>query len=1410
MVSYGDTSKMRLDVNALEQRAVYSTVSSDGTGGKEGTIDSPARLQLLKDAVRSGNVKHFLACLNRYKGMVLKASEKDGSTVLHTAVEEENEEMCLLILRKRAFPSTQKDNGDTPLHLACERGNFNVAMLLIRYGASLVVPNNDGKTPADVARCNRHTALCTEIEMLIMNRKCGSGVRLDQTSEGVHSIFEPSSPVPSPFHPGKPDRSSPTSATANPTEGPIPTYPMTSTPLKPGVQLPTSADITSGVSDPSESPSQIINQALGLDGLPAQLTPESAPRPAVQAHGPSRVNDEYLRLADAMNKAEIDAIRSAKEQARLEREATDAKREVEELKDTITRLDEALQHSESEKNGLREAETRLFADIQKLTDASSEAEQRVRDQTAKYDNLVAKHEALHARLRAEAKSHTTALQDTVNKSSASLSDLHEKLTRTSRELAEARDALLKAEARLDTDERIVRDKDATIASLQRTLAEHATDEALREELAAAEAALQEARSALTEREAAFVRLERKLADAKEGQGNPPASAGSGGDDKLVALISDLQSRYTTASSELSAVESQKDVLAGQLQELEHRFDATSAKLRETEAQHAALLSSLAEPASGDLRHRVRELEGKNASLEGEVADAKKQQSSALGRLESTEHARSALRRELSGLMASPGFDSPGSFPTNGTQHEDLEAKLLEEAQRSADLASRLAKAERDITELEAMRSTQEQRSETRTGVEAKLLEEAQRSADLASRLAKAERDIAELEAVRSTQEQHSETRLRDVDTGVERMTARLVEVEDSLRAATRQKSELEARLGRAAAELSAARAAADKNAAASATLLAAAEQRGSAAEADLSFARDALRAADARLADALAGAASAPKPPGADPWQAEASLHAALAKLADSLREADALRGSVADERRRGDLAVAARDASELRCAALEKSLEALGVKLARLEVHEAAVAEATGAMSETEAALLAAEKKAHALADERASLKAGAAEGARREIQLREKLAEAAEAGRRAAGETDALRAVIERQEQARAELLRARAADRESRAAASAAAGSAARAALLDAELSERRAIDSLVDHSVQLLAALSASEAIAATKIEATRLADEKRTLQKNVAALGAQLDASGNREAALRLQLDAADVESAKRLEGQLADAHSLIEELKAQMMATESAAAGSDSEKRTPPGGSFKGSSASTVGHEATPGSGPRGSPLGLSGHGQLQQDERSGEETEVFLSGIGGCTRIATPDYPLMGGRKIPTIFVPDIDDSTGKVLGKRPLSTQTNPRLFYQEQCVITGTKINQAFLDSLPSDPAALRHVDIAHNYIGKKGTRAVLDVVRLCERVSSLDFSDNKIENGVITWLVDVARDHPALVSINLDSNLIAKSGGAALLQLLHDKPAITHLSIDKNPLLMNPMIRRIEQKVEVNRLRVAVPQ
>ncbi|KAJ9465158.1 hypothetical protein DIPPA_09001 [Diplonema papillatum] len=1365
MVSYGDTSKMRLDVNALEQRAVYSTVSSDGTGGKEGTIDSPARLQLLKDAVRSGNVKHFLACLNRYKGMVLKASEKDGSTVLHTAVEEENEEMCLLILRKRAFPSTQKDNGDTPLHLACERGNFNVAMLLIRYGASLVVPNNDGKTPADVARCNRHTALCTEIEMLIMNRKCGSGVRLDQTSEGVHSIFEPSSPVPSPFHPGKPDRSSPTSATANPTEGPIPTYPMTSTPLKPGVQLPTSADITSGVSDPSESPSQIINQALGLDGLPAQLTPESAPRPAVQAHGPSRVNDEYLRLADAMNKAEIDAIRSAKEQARLEREATDAKREVEELKDTITRLDEALQHSESEKNGLREAETRLFADIQKLTDASSEAEQRVRDQTAKYDNLVAKHEALHARLRAEAKSHTTALQDTVNKSSASLSDLHEKLTRTSRELAEARDALLKAEARLDTDERIVRDKDATIASLQRTLAEHATDEALREELAAAEAALQEARSALTEREAAFVRLERKLADAKEGQGNPPASAGSGGDDKLVALISDLQSRYTTASSELSAVESQKDVLAGQLQELEHRFDATSAKLRETEAQHAALLSSLAEPASGDLRHRVRELEGKNASLEGEVADAKKQQSSALGRLESTEHARSALRRELSGLMASPGFDSPGSFPTNGTQHEDLEAKLLEEAQRSADLASRLAKAERDI---------------------------------------------AELEAVRSTQEQHSETRLRDVDTGVERMTARLVEVEDSLRAATRQKSELEARLGRAAAELSAARAAADKNAAASATLLAAAEQRGSAAEADLSFARDALRAADARLADALAGAASAPKPPGADPWQAEASLHAALAKLADSLREADALRGSVADERRRGDLAVAARDASELRCAALEKSLEALGVKLARLEVHEAAVAEATGAMSETEAALLAAEKKAHALADERASLKAGAAEGARREIQLREKLAEAAEAGRRAAGETDALRAVIERQEQARAELLRARAADRESRAAASAAAGSAARAALLDAELSERRAIDSLVDHSVQLLAALSASEAIAATKIEATRLADEKRTLQKNVAALGAQLDASGNREAALRLQLDAADVESAKRLEGQLADAHSLIEELKAQMMATESAAAGSDSEKRTPPGGSFKGSSASTVGHEATPGSGPRGSPLGLSGHGQLQQDERSGEETEVFLSGIGGCTRIATPDYPLMGGRKIPTIFVPDIDDSTGKVLGKRPLSTQTNPRLFYQEQCVITGTKINQAFLDSLPSDPAALRHVDIAHNYIGKKGTRAVLDVVRLCERVSSLDFSDNKIENGVITWLVDVARDHPALVSINLDSNLIAKSGGAALLQLLHDKPAITHLSIDKNPLLMNPMIRRIEQKVEVNRLRVAVPQ
>ena len=170
--------------------------------------------------------------------------------------------------------------------------------------------------------------------------------------------------------------------------------------------------------------------------------------------------------------------------------------------------------------------------------------------------------------------------------------------------------------------------------------------------------------------------------------------------------------------------------------------------------------------------------------------------------------------------------------------------------------------------------------------------------------------------------------------------------------------------------------------------------------------------------------------------------------------------------------------------------------------------------------------------------------------------------------------------------------------------------------------------------------------------------------------------------------------------------------------------------------------------------------------------------------------------------KNIQTRLVADVDPTTGKRMGLREVSTQEDPRLFYMEQCVLTGAKVNNSFLASLPTDAAEVRSIGIAHNYIGKKGLRAVLDVLDLCRNVESLDLSDNKLENTPVMWLVDIARRHPSLSRINLDTNLVAKHGGAALLALLQERPQITHLTIASNPLLMMPMMRRIIAQVEQN--------
>eukprot|EP01062_Namystynia_karyoxenos_P055663 TRINITY_DN4669_c0_g3_i1.p1 TRINITY_DN4669_c0_g3~~TRINITY_DN4669_c0_g3_i1.p1 ORF type:complete len:1972 (+),score=534.70 TRINITY_DN4669_c0_g3_i1:57-5972(+) len=169
-----------------------------------------------------------------------------------------------------------------------------------------------------------------------------------------------------------------------------------------------------------------------------------------------------------------------------------------------------------------------------------------------------------------------------------------------------------------------------------------------------------------------------------------------------------------------------------------------------------------------------------------------------------------------------------------------------------------------------------------------------------------------------------------------------------------------------------------------------------------------------------------------------------------------------------------------------------------------------------------------------------------------------------------------------------------------------------------------------------------------------------------------------------------------------------------------------------------------------------------------------------------------------------PTIRVPSWGPVTGEERGTRAISASTVPRVFYEQQCQLAGTRPDAVFAETLPPTAEQLLTIDLAHRYIGKRGVRVVFDVLNMCQSVRCIDLSDNKLDNEAVQVLCHVARSHGSLAELMLASNLIAKQGGMALLSLAQLNRRIVRVSLENNTLLMNSLVRRIQQQVNANRV------
>lgn len=147
-----------------------------------------------------------------------------------------------------------------------------------------------------------------------------------------------------------------------------------------------------------------------------------------------------------------------------------------------------------------------------------------------------------------------------------------------------------------------------------------------------------------------------------------------------------------------------------------------------------------------------------------------------------------------------------------------------------------------------------------------------------------------------------------------------------------------------------------------------------------------------------------------------------------------------------------------------------------------------------------------------------------------------------------------------------------------------------------------------------------------------------------------------------------------------------------------------------------------------------------------------------------------------------------------------------------YVQQCELLRCKKNSYLLKVLPAAPNsfdALVSLDLSLNFVGRVGLRAVLEVIRVAQKLEHLTLADNWIDNQSIREVISVISGLPQLHYLDLSRNPISHTAGRLLSEYVGNNPGV--YSVVLAGTLINPaLIRIIQQKAEANRLRAGVSE
>eukprot|EP01065_Artemidia_motanka_P008489 TRINITY_DN1427_c3_g1_i1.p1 TRINITY_DN1427_c3_g1~~TRINITY_DN1427_c3_g1_i1.p1 ORF type:complete len:797 (+),score=276.09 TRINITY_DN1427_c3_g1_i1:62-2392(+) len=144
------------------------------------------------------------------------------------------------------------------------------------------------------------------------------------------------------------------------------------------------------------------------------------------------------------------------------------------------------------------------------------------------------------------------------------------------------------------------------------------------------------------------------------------------------------------------------------------------------------------------------------------------------------------------------------------------------------------------------------------------------------------------------------------------------------------------------------------------------------------------------------------------------------------------------------------------------------------------------------------------------------------------------------------------------------------------------------------------------------------------------------------------------------------------------------------------------------------------------------------------------------------------------------------------------------SPLALYQLSCDRFRCRKNAHLMKHLPAEKGRfdlLTEIDLNLTLVGRKGIRAILELVRACRNVERLCFADNALNNDSVKDIVGVLWDHPSVEHLDLSRNPISHAAGKLLSELAGKNQMIGGILLSDT--LINPaLIKIIESKAAVN--------